>query len=189
MESMDYLALSQLTEAYRDVDSASYLHGGTCGLLCAQKRLDFDFWALKMLGDPYMDDELKESFEKFVKEVFDSLNSPSLELDLMLPDEDEPIWIRADALGQWCTGFIFGMAEGGALTPEKMSGTLGEMMQDLTQIAQQTTNVEYDEDEIEDDESDLFEISEYVRVAVMTMNEELNPIAPKPIVETSEQVH
>ena len=41
------------------------------------------------------------------------MNNSDVEFELMLPDDDESLEARVEALGTWCQGFVYGLAAGG----------------------------------------------------------------------------
>ncbi len=91
---------------------------------------------------------------------------------LMLPDEkDMSVFGRADALAGWVNHFLLGL---GVTQPklEKVIGETGDAIDDLRTIAQ----LGYDEDE---DQDELEEMIEYVRVAALLCHDTFNH--PQPI--------
>lgn len=100
-----------------------------------------------------------------------SLADDSLAFDLLLPDEDYELAQRAEALGQWCEGFLSGLAMAGEdqLRWEALPEELVEGLSDLATIAQ----ISADDEEGESNEKDLMEICEYVRMVAMNVYAEL----------------
>ena len=82
---------------------------------------------------------------------------------VMLPDDEQPLLQRAQAMGQWCQGFLtgFGLTAG----DRALSGEAVEVLEDLASIAQ----VEEALEESEDGESDFMEVMEYLRVAPLLL--------------------
>jgi hypothetical protein len=88
-----------------------------------------------------------------------------------LPDDDEPLEERTIALGQWCMGFLAGLASGGQFNA--LSEEASEAIEDLQQIARaELTAAEGGAEDNEDDEQALAEIIEYVRVVALMMRED-----------------
>lgn len=81
---------------------------------------------------------------------------------LLMPTEDLPIDERVRALAHWCSGFLSGMGESGR-TVDSLTGDAAEALTDLARIAAMTDDVP----ESEDNEEDLAEIEEFVRVSVL----------------------
>jgi uncharacterized protein YgfB (UPF0149 family) len=108
------------------------------------------------------------------------LNSPELDFELLLPDDDEPLPLRAESLGHWCSGFLSGLGIGGLSDLDRVSEDLRELLDDLTHIAR----VEFELGESGEEENfALEEVLEYVRVAVLYAYEELQPNKTPPTLQ------
>jgi uncharacterized protein YgfB (UPF0149 family) len=93
------------------------------------------------------------------------------QFDLLLPDEAEALSVRMQALVDWCSGFLAGLALGGLQDTDSLDTELKEIMQDFIEI----TRMEVDVDSDEENEKAFTEIEEYVRVGVMTIGLALRP--------------
>ena len=103
--------------------------------------------------------------------------SEGYRLDLLMPDDDEPLELRAAALTSWCNGFVYGLGTGGAADPERLPGDAGEIVRDLAEI----TRAGVDEREGEEaNEAALAELVEFVRVGVQVVFEELGALRAPP---------
>lgn len=149
----------------------SELHGFVCGLLAAGTRPDKTRWQ-KELGELLDLDavpaNLNRDFLQLAEESRQQLGDSNFDFQLLL-SEDEDITARTLALGHWCQGFLHGFGVGehrGELLP-----TSKEALQDLGAIAQ----VDADHaEQTEETESQLLELQEYVRVAVLNVYTEVN---------------
>lgn len=99
-----------------------------------------------------------------------ALESMDLEFELLLPDDDNEISLRAEALGRWCQSFLSGFGLYGKHTDTSLSTEAKETLNDLGQIAQISAEVE----ELDENEADLMEVQEYVRMAVLMLFTECN---------------
>lgn len=99
-----------------------------------------------------------------------SLESMDLEFELLLPDDDDEISLRAEALGRWCQSFLSGFGLYGKHTDASLSTEAKETLNDLGQIAQVSSDLE----DLEEHEADLMEVQEYVRMAVLMLFTECN---------------
>ena len=91
----------------------------------------------------------------------------------LLPPDDWLLEIRAQALADWCAGFMRGLGEAADVRPaaEVLDGEVrGEIMEDLAEIARLT--VGEDETDVEA-ESAYTELVEFVRVSVQLLFDEL----------------
>jgi uncharacterized protein YgfB (UPF0149 family) len=101
------------------------------------------------------------------------LQDSNLEFDLILPDEDESLYARLTTLQQWCSGFIIGVSMAGIKDYKALPDDSRELLTDFTEIG---TAGEFDLGDEEESEEAYIEISEYVRMGVLLINEELQPI-------------
>jgi uncharacterized protein len=138
---------------------------------------DFARWlgfTLENLPEPN-DLLAKESLE-ILQELFNQtkvqLNSDDMSFELLLPDEDQEFALRLLGLGRWCQGYLYGLAVNGEAMLNNLSEQGRECMDDLLQISQ----LSHDEEETEEAEMVSAEVVEHVRLSVIFMNEEINPI-------------
>jgi uncharacterized protein len=143
----------------------SELHGGLCGWLSGGGDNVVD-WPARVLADdalpaPAADGALDRLRQASVAQLEDR----GFGFDLLLPDVEESLAARAEALFDWCRGFLggFGLAAG-ARVP--LSEEAEEALHDLARLAQAAPESSDDED----DEDALAEIEEFVRVAVLLLH-------------------
>ena len=89
-----------------------------------------------------------------------------------MPDDDAQLIERADALSEWCKGFLYGIGSGSIADPAKVSIEAAEIIRDLVEITQ--VGVEADEQN-EENETAFTEVVEFVRVGVQLLFVELAP--------------
>lgn len=161
-----------------DALELSQCHGIACGLLCRQPFSQADTFinlldSLELVKNP--DEPLTRQLSELHCATTSQLDDDQLRLVLWLPADEEPLDERADALAQWCTGFLAGLGSGTSLSAETLSEDVSGALSDLEQIARAEMTGEGD---IEEEEAALIEIIEYIRVVTLMMREELSP--PKP---------
>ena len=118
------------------------------------------------------------------------MNDSDVEFELMLPDDEEPLEARVEALGVWCQGFVFGLAAGGVKEDSDLPDDSKELIKDILEISR-AGYVADDEAELsasvennnEEDEVALMEVTEYVRMGTLLIYEELQPL------QSSQTVH
>ena len=88
-------------------------------------------------------------------------------LELLLPDEDEPMVVRLECLADWTQAFLAGFA---VMQRElsNISEELQEMVEDLSNITQLDTDAELSDE----DESSYLVLYEHLKLAVMMAFEE-----------------
>lgn len=156
-------------------------HGAFTGLLCAVGKADKEQWLQRLLPEVESGDLLAKESLKTLGHLYDEtvrqLNDAVLDFQLLLPDDEEPLEERIEALAEWCQGFLLGMSEGGIKDLAGLPGDSGEVMRDMVEIARAGS---YDLNGNEEDEISYNELLEYVRTGVLLINEELNPTQAPP---------
>ena len=145
----------------------SELHGMVTGYLCSvkekagkeQRRVIFAAWA---------EVEVSASFVNFLDDVFmqelESLGEFSdFDFSLIIPSDDERITERAEAVSLWCSGFLSGYGESGRQLRSDDTSDVKEALLDLSRIASMSQEVP----EGEENESDLTEIIEFIRISTL----------------------
>jgi len=164
-----YTAFATLLTSNGHPVSPAELHGLLLGRSCAGAGFDADAWladAAQLLeSEPA--DNVRNALIGLQEMVKGELTGEDITIVLLLPGDDLPLTERAQALGQWCQGFLtgFGLNSGG-LT---LSTEAKEILGDLDAISQIQEALE----ESEDGESDYMEVMEYLRVAPLLLFTEL----------------
>lgn len=160
---------------------AAEVHGALCGYLCVDEVGGEARWINDILAG--IDSEAMQTCQADLADLYrdtrNELHDEHLGFQLLLPADEDALGMRVEALGQWCYGFSSGLVLAG-LTPERLSQLseqAREFVDDIGQIAQVSPEmVAYDESE-----ADYAELIEYVRMGVVSLFEELQPIAPQPV--------
>lgn len=154
--------------------SPAELHGLLAGHLAAGARLEPAMVLQKSCELLDQDSITHESSKATLYNLYEAtcaaLESMDLEFQLLLPDDDEEISLRAESLGAWCQSFLSGFGLYGKHTDKSLSQEAKETLNDLGQIAQISSDLE----ELDENESDLMEVQEYVRMAVLMLFTECN---------------
>lgn len=151
------------------------------GLICSEGALDGEHWLQHLMhqaGKQVLDDAEAEAVLLVLHgETVRQLSDATLDFHLLVPSEDAAIAERTEALAEWCQGFLSGLGLGGLDELERLPEESAEATRDLAQIAL-AANYEVTGDE--EDEKAYSELMEYVRTAVLLINEELNPVKAPP---------
>ncbi len=155
-----------------DCETAAQVHGLLAGLLCADPGTSCGIWLERALGaadkpgpDGYaLLAQLHEETRRQLDD-FDFSFAP------LLPDDEYDLEARADALGEWCQGFLLGVGYGskGQDWPDECA----EVLQDFVDITQLDPEVSGEEDEVA-----YAELAEYVRAGVQVIR--AHSLAPAP---------
>lgn len=180
---LNYSELNELLRLSGSAAHAADCHGFLCGHLCVTGIPEAGIW------EEYLDlqtdvdtvvEECHEQINELLVEIRRYLNSPDLDFQLMLPDDNDPLSDRVTALGEWCNGFLNGFALG------QHAGTVigteegKELIENFTRICQ----VEAEQVGDESDEQALVELVEYVRLGAIYIHDMLQPDIAGPRTET-----
>ena len=96
----------------------------------------------------------------------------------LLPDDNDTVAIRTEALAHWCEGYLHGLVSGehdAALKERLAAEPLADIIKDMLQITRATV----DDMDVDDSNDDAYvEIVEYLRVAAQLFYEELAELRP-----------
>jgi uncharacterized protein YgfB (UPF0149 family) len=152
---------------------ASELHGSLCGFLAGGGALARGtvLASLQLDGEvssPSVEDlaELDRLARQSENELIDS----ELGFELLLPADDRPLAERAEAMVDWCRGFLGGFGLAGTAAHARLSDEAQEILRDLGAVAASS----FDFGEESEDEDALIDVHEFVRMAAMLLFAECN---------------
>jgi uncharacterized protein len=166
---MAYEIVSSVLQQLDADVGASEAHGIAVGMLCIDIRSTSTDWIASLFsGDTVVSGESEHILQTLFEQTRNLLDDENeqFEFDLLLPDENEELSLRAEAISCWCQGFLFGI--GHTKSTAEWTGESGEILRDIVEI----TKLETDTAE-EDDENALVEIHEYLRSAILLIRDEL----------------
>lgn len=155
--------------------SPAEAHGLICGFICAGNKLDGKSWLVPMLGFlKKLDNDLLEAYKTILLELYEissiKLQSFEFDFELLIPDDDEPLQVRATALSYWCQGFIVGLNRMGISEAEMITADAKEALNHIIEISK----LDYEMIDVnEQDELAYAEVMEYVRMAVLMIYSEI----------------
>jgi len=155
-------------------------HGALAGLICGG-AVDLESW-LRVIGaraEPgdAVAAEGRSALAAMHETARCLFDERLFEFQPLLPADEAPLAERLAGLGEWCQGFLLGLAEAGVKDIDRLPGESAEAVRDLVEIAQVGS---YAVEEGEEDEVAYSDLVEYVRTAVLLTHEELNPEPPLP---------
>lgn len=158
-------------------EDATEAHGSLCGLACVLGARAHGVWLAGLAtaqGAPAQaaGDDLGV-LDTLAARTCAALSDGDMSFMPLLPSDEQPLALRADALASWCAGFMHGLGEaaGGRATREALSSaTSREIIEDFAEIARLTLGEEESDLEAE---SAYAELVEFVRVSVQLIFEEL----------------
>ncbi len=173
----------------------SELHGGLCGRLAAGGRLNQQQWLAVVCehmglapetveqGDE-VPAELQEFMAQAYQQTLDQLKANDMGFEPLLPDDDYAFEQRLQALAAWVRGFLEGMALVAGEQLGQAPDEIRELIEDMVAISQVEESGEADEAS----EVQLSDITEYVRLGVISVYTEFNP-PEKPSPSTGQTLH
>ncbi len=166
---LEFDDLQRLLTQSRALTEAAEAHGTLVGALCAASDFSLDDW----LAELYAEGQTDESTAQALRAVFEitrgELISDQMQFRALLPGDETPIAARAEALGHWCQGFLYGLSMRPLPAPEQLSQDAGEVVRDLTAMTQVTADAAASE---ESNEAAYAELVEFVRVAAQLLFDE-----------------
>ena len=153
---------------------AAEAHGSLCGALCSVSPYRVQDWVNEILPDSTaLSDESAAMLERVFTATANSFGEQGMEFEPLLPDDEQPLNGRANALALWCSGFLYGLGSGHISDLEALNGDVGEIVRDFTEISRATGD---DADADESNEQAYAELVEFIRVAAQVVFEELLPL-------------
>ena len=151
-------------------------HGMLCAMLIVNNSLRCNRW-LDEICTLTQNDQLNVLEERdILQQLYDhtrqELNDALLDFSLLIPENVNELSRRVAALKKWCEGFLFGLALAGVKDMSQLPEDSFEVLQDIVTISQASE----DDEEDEMNEVAYNDILEYVRVGILLMNEELQPM-------------
>lgn len=165
-----YKAVKNVFEHLDALVSPAESHGLLCGIICSGKSTELDAasWAVSALAGSKKDQAIDAAEASVLEDLFEvtfkKIEGMELDFALLLPPDEEEMSVRAKELGHWCHGFVSGLSLGGFTASKLQSEDSKEALARFQEISE----IEYDHIDIdEEDEVAYFEVSEYVRMAVL----------------------
>jgi len=179
--------MMELTIEHHELDAALRRCGSTWnagqahGLLCSRLALagadGASRWLAQVLAGTDPGDSLRTECEAMLEAIctatWQQLSQRQSEFMLLLPDDDDSALVRAEAMGQWCEGFLHGLVSekhGDKLRERLARDPLSDIIKDMLEITRATVG---DEAGDEEDDDAFSELVEYLRVAAQLTYEEL----------------
>lgn len=176
----DFSKLQHLLESAGADSAAAEAHGEFCGRACLTGVAAIRAWQKGTLDDADDDSaqnvllhECNSALETLAADSLLKLEAGDMRFEVLLPDDDEPLQMRALALADWCHGFMQGLVVAGGADQGPKADTLeattvSEILDDFSEI----TKAGAVADEGEAAENAYAEVVEYVRVSAQLIYEE-----------------
>jgi len=145
--------------------SASEVHGTLIGAIANHMKSGQTPDLLKLVEPNSSADDgryarLAEALYEIYRESTEQLLEAKQSFDLLLPDDDEPLDVRAEGLATWARGYILGLLYNDKFSVDQIPESGAEIARDIMQIAEAAAGAG---DEQEEDWA-LAELHEYIKV-------------------------
>ncbi|MEO5626550.1 MAG: UPF0149 family protein [Dokdonella sp.] len=167
---LDYSELSKALATLRLGVEASDLHGSLTGFLCAGGRASVDNWLDLLALEPDGSNLARNPcLQQMFRDCSAQLEGPRAQIDPLLPPFGTRLALRADALVDWCRGFLGGFGLAGATQRLALSPDANEVLADFSRIA--ASRLEYSESA--EDEQALTDVLDFTRMGATMLHREI----------------
>jgi len=178
MSEIDYQHLTQALERLQIAADAAECHGALSAVICLSGADGLGAWLAAHFPEieagvaegNALAGEARQLIVELYRTTLGQLGQGNLEYALLMPDDDDSLSLRTDALGHWCQGFLLGLRYSGVNDPAQFSGELAEILEDIGEISQVNSG---SLENTEEEEQSYMELVEYLRVGVMLFCETL----------------
>lgn len=174
----DYDDVADALVDIKNMVTPAQMHGLICGVIClGDAALDEQASIAIAIGfeqeEVQLAPEQSQTLKALLDYSHDRLSQMEFDFQLLLPDDDRSLRERSEELGCWCSGFLLGLES--LKQKDELSEQLSvdgfDTLLKLSEIAQ----IDYEElSYSEYDETALMEITEYVRMAILTLYSEFH---------------
>jgi uncharacterized protein len=186
MSDIRFKDFEDVLAAAGSLADAAEAHGSLCGALCSMAPYKMQDWVNEILPDgSSLSDESAALIEKVFTATATSFGEQGMEFEPLLPDDEQPLNGRANALALWCAGFLYGLGTAQISDLDALAGDVGEIVRDFTEISRATGD---DADADESNEQAYAELVEFIRVAAQVVFEELLPLRAQ-VYPTAQRLH
>lgn len=172
----DYKMMTLLLTGNHVQHSPAELHGVLTGQLCSGVVApDPDDLSGLMEQPGHFVPVVWKLIERLLGETTEQLAHLDFHFHPLIPEDDAALQDRVNALGAWCDGFMVGFAAGYIGPESALTAEAREILGDFGQFA----DISEDGAELsEQDEVDFMELVEYVRMATITLFQQLGAAQP-----------
>ena len=176
-ETTHYVDVADILDRAEIDMLAAEVHGIACGLLAGNGTADKIKWVQELVPELDSQNVLQKEAIREMGKLFDEarsgLQDSEFRFEVFLPEDDSHLSRRVEALQDWCQGFVLGMTMAGIKDYSHLPEDSKDLMEDFVNIG---TSGDFDYDDEQESEIAFTDISQYVRVGALLINEELQPM-------------
>jgi len=170
-----YESLQQKLASSNASAEAAEVHGVICGTIATDSGLSSnwfdDLFDHSEVGD-LLASECKTEIITLYKDAIKQIEEGEMGMQLLLPSDEVGIASRAQAVTEWCQGFLYAVGLGGEAV-NHLSQEAMEAIEDITALTHIDTSSLGEEENIEDEEIALSELTEFLWVAAMLIRDSI----------------
>jgi len=178
MNAVDYHQLTQALERLQIAADAAECQGALSAVICLTGESGLATWLPAHFPEieagiaegNALAGEARQMIIELYQSTLGQLGQGNFDYALLMPDDDDPLAVRTDALSHWCQGFLLGLRYSGVDDSSRFSGELAEILGDIREISQVSSAAL---ENSEEEEQSYAELIEYLRVGVMLFCENL----------------
>ncbi|TBR43512.1 YecA family protein [Marinomonas agarivorans] len=187
-DALDFDLLADVFVTESIAASPAELHGQLCGYLASGVSLPLEDW-LKMVVEfceleKWQQEDSRTAIVELYSSTIQLFKNGEYALDPVMADEDSSLANRGFTLAEWAHGFLAGYGLSGR--KEDISIDAQNVLKDFANISAMKSEMKTLEDN-NDNEKDLMELIEYVRLSAMMLYAEHHGVEVDPKVQT--QIH
>ena len=176
-ETIQYTDVADILDRAEIDMLAAEIHGIACGLLAGNGAADKIKWVQELVPELDPQNISQKDAIRQMGRLFDDarsgLQDSQFRFELFLPEDNSHLSTRMEALQDWCQGFVLGMTMAGVKDYNKLPEDSKDLMEDFVNIG---TSGDFDYEDEQESEIAFTDVSQYVRVGALLINEELQPM-------------
>ena len=167
--------VSKALQHVQAIIGASETHGLLCGMICSGSNMSKEAWLNTVFDTLDIESSVDSQEAQLLNSIYSAsrwqLRDLNFSFQMLLPDDDNPLYDRAQSLTTWCQGFLCGLGLGGLQIQDSFSADIREGLLHLVDIAKlNLQNI----DVCDEDETAYTEVFEYVRTVVFALFDEFS---------------
>lgn len=190
LDALDFDLIADVFVTESISASPAELHGQLCGYLASGVSLPLEDWLTMVAEFCDIEGWKEEASREAIVELYQStqalFKNGEYALVPCISDDESPISERGTTLSQWAHGFLAGYGLSGR--KEKLSDDTKQVLQDFANISAMQGDMA-DLEENNDNETDLMELIEYVRLSAMMLYSEHHGVAESTDAEQAPRFH
>lgn len=167
MSSLDYNNCEKIFFELNVDYSVSFSHGILCGFFCIRDNVDIELWLREILTS-FDDKDVNEDMCLIFNNTKEQITDPTLNFQILIEDDSQPLSQQAISLVDWCQGFLLGI---GLSDMQSQDQELMEAIKDISEISKLNIQIADNNENTEQ----LTQIIEFVRMNVLLIQEIAKP--------------